>query len=105
MDDYSELIKLIESNPELALIPIALLVGKVIKNSKIADEYIPYIIMGVSTVIGFLIAGMDVGAAIKGFLAAVITVGGHASVKQWSKLSANKAKAKVNRSKIKAATK
>lgn len=85
MDDYNNLIELLTTTPELALIPIALLVGKVVKTSKVPDKYIPIVVIVVSAILGFLVAGTDSGAAIKGFIAGMVAVAGHQAVVQISK--------------------
>jgi hypothetical protein len=88
--DYNNLINLIMTTPELALIPLALLIGKFVKESKIPDEFIPIVVMVATALIGFLITGMDVAAAIKGFAAGLIASGGIGALRQLNKKTSKK---------------
>jgi hypothetical protein len=89
-NEYNDLITLIAENPDLALIPIALLIGKAVKMSKIKDEFIPIIVLVISSIIGFLIGGADTIAAIKGLVAGFVAVGGTSALKQLDKASSNR---------------
>lgn len=80
--DFTQLIKWATENPDLSLIPIALLIGRCVKQSNISNAYIPVIVVALSTMVGFLIAGLDALAITKGFIAGMMAVAGHTGVTQ-----------------------
>ncbi len=87
--DYNSLLPLIVDNPEAALIPVALLIGVVVKKSKLNDGLIPVAVIVLTALIAFLIDGMTTVAVIKGVIAGAISVAGVTAVKQVSKVSSD----------------
>lgn len=76
----------LKEQPEAALIVLSYLVGVWAKKSEVVkDKLIPLVVFAFSTVLGFLICGLNLDAAITGISCGIITVAGHATVKQFLK--------------------
>ena len=70
----------------LILVPVLWILGKMLKNSTLRDNFIPWILLAAG--IGFSVAllGADVDSVIQGILVAGMAVFGHQLVKQTGSL-------------------
>lgn len=66
----------------LILVPVLYVIGAMLKQSKLKDWIIPWILLLISIIGAILIIGFNVNAVIQGILIAGVTVFGNQLVKQ-----------------------